>query len=61
MEHKFGVSCVGSGPVICKVALDRGGYVPGESIGNYIRIKSLGSVLWTELQKWSIRSMQIHS
>ncbi|XP_030748321.1 arrestin domain-containing protein 4 isoform X2 [Sitophilus oryzae] len=33
VEHKFGVSCVGSGAVVCKVTLDRGGYVPGESIG----------------------------
>ncbi|XP_057663189.1 arrestin domain-containing protein 17 isoform X2 [Diorhabda carinulata] len=33
VEHKFGVSCVGSGVVLCKVTLDRGGYVPGESIG----------------------------
>jgi hypothetical protein len=33
VEHKFGVTCVGSGPVVCKVTLDRGGYVPGESIG----------------------------
>ncbi|KAL1492892.1 hypothetical protein ABEB36_011065 [Hypothenemus hampei] len=33
VEHKFGVSCVGSGSVVCKVTLDRGGYVPGESIG----------------------------
>lgn len=33
VDHKFGVCCVGSGPVICTVTLDRGGYVPGESIG----------------------------
>nr|CAH7767414.1 unnamed protein product [Callosobruchus chinensis] len=33
VEHKFGVVCVGSGAVVCKVTLDRGGYVPGESIG----------------------------
>ncbi|XP_076261149.1 arrestin family protein Vdup1 isoform X2 [Rhynchophorus ferrugineus] len=33
VEHKFGVSCVGSGAVVCRVTLDRGGYVPGESIG----------------------------
>ncbi|XP_025835056.1 arrestin domain-containing protein 17-like [Agrilus planipennis] len=33
IEHKLGVSCVGAGPVICKVTLDKGGYVPGESIG----------------------------
>lgn len=36
MEHKFGVSCVGSGAVVCKVTLDRGGYVPGESIGKIL-------------------------
>lgn len=33
IEHKLGVSCVNSGPVICRVSLDRGGYVPGETIG----------------------------
>lgn len=33
IEHRLGVSCVGSGPVVCRVTLDRGGYVPGESIG----------------------------
>jgi hypothetical protein len=33
IEHKLGVSCVNSGPVMCRVALDRGGYVPGETIG----------------------------
>lgn len=33
MEHKFGLACVGSAPVVVKVSLDRGGYVPGESIG----------------------------
>lgn len=32
MEHKLGVACVGGGTVKCRVALDRGGYVPGESI-----------------------------
>lgn len=33
IEHKLGVSCVNSGPVVCRVSLDRGGYVPGETIG----------------------------
>lgn len=28
----MGVACVGGGMVKCRVALDRGGYVPGESI-----------------------------
>lgn len=29
----MGVSCVSGGPVFCRVSLDRGGYVPGETIG----------------------------
>lgn len=32
IEHRLGVSCVGGGIVKCAVSLDRGGYVPGESI-----------------------------
>lgn len=32
MEHKFGVSCFNSGSVLCRVILDHGGYVPGETI-----------------------------
>lgn len=32
IEHKMGVACVGGGLVKCRVALDRGGYVPGESV-----------------------------
>lgn len=33
VEQRVGVSCVSSGPVFCRVSLDRGGYVPGETIG----------------------------
>ncbi|XP_072947262.1 arrestin domain-containing protein 4 isoform X2 [Epargyreus clarus] len=32
VEHKLGVGCVGGGAVACSVALDRGAYVPGQSI-----------------------------
>lgn len=32
VEHRLGVGCVGGGSVTCGVALDRGAYVPGESI-----------------------------
>ncbi len=32
MEHKFGLSCLNSGSVLCRVVLDHGGYVPGETI-----------------------------
>ncbi|XP_046999587.1 arrestin domain-containing protein 17 [Schistocerca americana] len=33
VEHQLGVRCLNSGPVVCRVSLDRGGYVPGETIG----------------------------
>lgn len=33
VEQRVGVSCVSGGPVFCRVSLDRGGYVPGETIG----------------------------
>lgn len=32
IEHKLGMTCVNAGPVTCRVRLDRGGYVPGETI-----------------------------
>lgn len=32
MEHKFGASCFNSGSVLCRVILDHGGYVSGETI-----------------------------
>ncbi|CAB3240154.1 unnamed protein product [Arctia plantaginis] len=32
VEHRLGVGCVGGGTVSCRVSLDRGAYVPGESI-----------------------------
>lgn len=32
IEHNLGVACVGGGIVKCRIILDRGGYVPGESI-----------------------------
>ncbi|XP_053613174.1 arrestin domain-containing protein 17 [Plodia interpunctella] len=32
VEHKLGVGCVGGGVVSCRVSLDRGAFVPGESI-----------------------------
>lgn len=32
IEHRLGMTCVGGGIVKCSVTLDRGGYVPGESI-----------------------------
>ena len=32
VEDKIGVNCLSRGQVTCRVRLDRGGYVPGESI-----------------------------
>lgn len=44
VEHKLGITCVGSGHVICRVSLDRGGYVPGESIGISASVSNRSSV-----------------
>lgn len=38
IEHKIGLTCLSSGPVTCRVRLDRGGYVPGESISIWATI-----------------------
>ncbi|XP_054160628.1 arrestin domain-containing protein 4-like [Oppia nitens] len=35
LEEKVGMSCMSTGKVMCRVRLDRGGYVPGESICIY--------------------------
>ncbi|XP_059058356.1 arrestin domain-containing protein 4 [Achroia grisella] len=32
VEHRLGVGCVGGGAVVCRVSLQRGAFVPGESI-----------------------------
>lgn len=53
IEHRLGMACVGGGIVKCSVTLDRGGYVPGESIsvsayvsnGSKITIKSTKAAL----------------
>lgn len=58
----MGVACVGGGIVKCRVALDRGGYVPGESIsitayvsnGSNVTIKSTKAAL-TETIKYLAR------
>lgn len=52
------MACVGGGVVKCKVALDRGGYVPGESIsvsahvanGSNVTIKSTKAALTETIQ-----------
>ncbi|KPJ12172.1 Arrestin domain-containing protein 4 [Papilio machaon] len=38
IEHRVGVGCVGGGAVACSVSLDRGAYVPGESIALSARL-----------------------
>ncbi|XP_044743212.1 arrestin domain-containing protein 4 [Chrysoperla carnea] len=45
VEHKIGIGCVGSGVLECFVSLDRGGYVPGESIGISARITNRSRVV----------------
>ncbi|GFQ66681.1 arrestin domain-containing protein 3 [Trichonephila clavata] len=60
IEDTLGIPCLNSGPVSCRVRLDRGGYVPGESIclfatidnGSRVTIKKTKAIL-TEQQKVS--------
>ncbi|KAG4079743.1 hypothetical protein HA402_014874 [Bradysia odoriphaga] len=67
VEHRLGMACVGGGVVKCKVALDRGGYVPGESIsvsahvanGSNVTIKSTKAAL-TETIQYLARGKVIH-
>lgn len=44
IEHKIGLTCVTSGPVTCRVRLDRGGYVPGEAISIWATITNNSKV-----------------
>lgn len=54
----MGLACVGGGPVKCRVHLDRGGYVPGESIcitasvsnGSRVTIRSTKAALTETIQ-----------
>ncbi|GFT07693.1 arrestin domain-containing protein 3, partial [Nephila pilipes] len=53
IEDTLGIPCLNSGPVSCRVRLDRGGYVPGESIcvfatidnGSRVTIKKTKAIL----------------
>ncbi|XP_013787968.1 arrestin domain-containing protein 17-like [Limulus polyphemus] len=44
IEDTLGLSCFSSGPVTCRVRLDRGGYVPGESISIFANIENNSKV-----------------
>lgn len=44
IEHKIGMTCWSSGPVTCRVRLDRGGYVPGEAISIWATITNNSKV-----------------
>lgn len=67
IEHKIGLTCLSSGPVTCRVRLDRGGYVPGEAIsiwaeianGSGVNIKHTRASL-TEVTKRKSNNMTIH-
>ncbi|XP_059610611.1 arrestin domain-containing protein 17 [Phlebotomus argentipes] len=68
IEHKLGVACVGGGAVKCRVILDRGGYVPGESIsvsalvsnGSNVTIKSTKASL-TETIEYMARGKVVQT
>ncbi|RWS31623.1 arrestin domain-containing protein 3-like protein [Leptotrombidium deliense] len=40
VQEKVGVRCINKGAVNCRVRLDRGGYVPGESIKIYAHVEN---------------------
>ena len=44
IEHKLGITCMTTGPVTCRVRLDRGGYVPGEAINIWATIDNQSKV-----------------
>ena len=44
IEHKLGMTCLTTGPVTCRVRLDRGGYVPGEAINIWATIDNQSQV-----------------
>ena len=44
IEHKLGVTCMTSGSVACRVRLDKGGYVPGETIFIWAEVRNESSV-----------------
>lgn len=54
IEQRVGVSCVSGGPVFCRVSLDRGGYVPGETIGISATVSNRSKVNETLFPKFSI-------
>ncbi|XP_067133194.1 arrestin domain-containing protein 3 [Centruroides vittatus] len=68
IEENLGVPCMTSGPVTCRVRLDRGGYVPGESICIYatidnnsrVTIKKTKAIL-TETIQYTAKNKLVHS
>ncbi|KAK7066541.1 hypothetical protein SK128_020042 [Halocaridina rubra] len=44
IEHRLGMTCCSQGPVSCRVRLDRGGYVPGETISIWARVHNQSRV-----------------
>ncbi|XP_063870172.1 arrestin domain-containing protein 17-like isoform X2 [Scylla paramamosain] len=44
IEHNLGMTCLSRGPVSCRVRLDRGGYVPGETISVWARVQNQSKV-----------------
>lgn len=59
MEHKFGASCLNSGIISCRVILDHGGYVPGETILVSALIRNRSKV-HIQSTKASLREVQAY-
>ncbi|XP_023244555.1 arrestin domain-containing protein 4-like [Centruroides vittatus] len=68
IEETFGIPCITSGPVTCRVRLDKGGYVPGESICIYASIENNSKVgirktraILTETIQYIVKNKHVQS
>ncbi|XP_015782033.1 arrestin domain-containing protein 4 [Tetranychus urticae] len=68
VEEKIGINCITRGTVSCRVRLDRGGYVPGESIKIYAHIENNSKVtikrtkaILTETIQYTVKNKLAHS
>lgn len=44
IEEKVGIPCLTAGTILCRIRLDRGGYVPGENICIFATIDNSSKV-----------------
>ncbi|XP_054707587.1 arrestin domain-containing protein 4-like [Uloborus diversus] len=68
IEEKVGIPCLTSGTILCRIRLDRGGYVPGENIcifaaidnSSKVTIKRTRAIL-TETVQYTAKNKLVHT